>query len=47
MTQFDLYRGKLLFLSTTDIDKAFKMFKKWAALGLNVKMKFVTVKEVA
>jgi hypothetical protein len=47
MVQFDLYRGRLLFLSTTDIEEAFRMFKKWTGMGLNVKMKFITVKEKA
>ena len=45
MVQFDLYRGKLLFLSTTNIEEAFGMFKVWTSRGLDVKMKFITVKE--
>ena len=45
--KFDLYRNGMLFLSTTDINKAFSTFKKWSARGLDVRMKFVRLGEAA
>lgn len=47
MTRFDLYRGGLLFMSTTDITEAFNMFKKWTTRGLDVKMRFVNCAKAA
>jgi len=47
MIQFDLYVGKLLYMSTTCIDEAFATFKRWTSNGADVKMKFITVEKVA
>lgn len=45
--RYDLYVGKLLYMSTKDIVKAKNVFKKWEHNGANVTMNVVEVKRVA
>jgi hypothetical protein len=47
MTRFDLYVGKILYLSTYCADEAFKAYRKWATAGAEVGMKFVRAGEAA
>jgi hypothetical protein len=47
MIRFDLYIGKLLYLSTFSSDEAFKMYRRWCRKGKEVQMKFVHILEEA
>ena len=47
MMQFDLYIGKLLYLSTTCVEEAFRTFKRWKDNGADVSIRFISVRRVA
>jgi len=41
MTRYELYRGTILFHTTSCVTEAFRLFNKWTGRGHNVRMKFV------